>query len=75
MDTESHIEFEIGDSSGTYSQGHEQIWQRRYPQHFLGREYLRDMARIYSESRFFDLSAGNGIEMRVFEPIAILYLF
>jgi GT2 family glycosyltransferase/spore maturation protein CgeB/tetratricopeptide (TPR) repeat protein/SAM-dependent methyltransferase len=49
---------------------------RHYPNHFIGRAYFDDMARLYSAARLtFNRSVGDDINMRVFEALACGSMF
>jgi glycosyltransferase involved in cell wall biosynthesis len=48
-----------------------ELIRRNFPNHFIGRAYFGEMARIYSASRVvFNRSIKNDVNMRVFEALA-----
>lgn len=48
-----------------------ELLRRGFPNHFVGRAYFEDMARVYSESRVaFNRSIRDDLNMRVFEALA-----
>ena len=48
-----------------------EIIRQEFPNHFIGRRFFHEMARIYSTSRLvFNRSVRNDLNMRVFEALA-----